>query len=210
MIDARGLREKTMIVVMADHGEAFGEHDREGHARDVYGEVTTTPLIISFPFRLEPGVVVESPTENVDIWPTLLDLLSLPPLEDPDGRSRRPELLAAVAGEPSPASENPRFAHLDQTWGKSQRKPRPMVSVTEGPYRLFRREGKAPLELYDRSVDRYEQVDVAAERPEVLARMGKLVEDYLARPPASWADEGDVEIDPQELEQLRALGYELE
>ncbi|MCI0343828.1 MAG: sulfatase-like hydrolase/transferase, partial [Chloroflexi bacterium] len=73
-IDARGLREKTLIVVAADHGEAFGEHGREGHARDVYGEVTTTPFVLSLPFRLEPGIVVDSPTQNVDIWPTLLEV----------------------------------------------------------------------------------------------------------------------------------------
>jgi len=51
-LNRRGLRDKTLIVVASDHGEAFGEHGREGHARDVYSEVVTTPLIISFPFRL--------------------------------------------------------------------------------------------------------------------------------------------------------------
>jgi arylsulfatase A-like enzyme len=209
-IDARGLREKTMIVLMSDHGEAFGEHGREGHARDVYGEVTTTPLLISFPFRLEPGVVVEIPTENVDIWPTLLDLLGLPPLDDPDGRSRRQNIIAAASGGPAPApDDSPRFAHLDQTWARSKRKPRPMISVSEGNYRLFRREGDIPAELYDRSTDPYEQDNIAADEPEVLAHMSKLVEDYLAQPLAAWADGADVEIDPQELEQLRALGYQM-
>jgi len=209
-LDARGLREKTLIVLAADHGEAFGEHGREGHARDVYGEVTTTPLIVSFPFRLEPGVVVETSTENVDIWPTLLDLLGLPPLDDPDGRSRRPEILAAARGLPAPANEGPRFAHIDQTWGRSGRKPRPMVSVSDGSFRLIRREGDAPPELYDRSADPYEQTDLASDRPEVLARMTKLAEDYLAQPPAAWSGGADVEIDPQELEQLRALGYQVD
>ncbi|MBW2287238.1 MAG: sulfatase-like hydrolase/transferase [Deltaproteobacteria bacterium] len=209
-LDARGLREKTLVVLAADHGEAFGEHGREGHARDVYGEVTTTPLIVSFPFRLEPGVVVESPSENVDLWPTLLDLLGLSPLEDPDGRSRRPELLAAVRGEPAPANESLRFSHIDQSWGRSARKPRPMVSVSEGSYRLFRKEGADSPELFDRSTDPYEQVDLALERPEVLARMTQLAEDYLARSPADWAGGADVEIDPKELEQLRALGYQVE
>ncbi|MCH8891567.1 MAG: sulfatase, partial [Myxococcales bacterium] len=38
-LDVRGLRDKTLIVVAGDHGEAFGEHGREGHARDVHGEV---------------------------------------------------------------------------------------------------------------------------------------------------------------------------
>lgn len=209
-LDARGLREKTLIVLAADHGEAFGEHGREGHARDVYGEVTTTPLIISFPFRLEPEVVVEAPTENVDIWPTLLDMLGLPPLDDADGRSRLPEILAAARGVPAPEHAAPRFAHIDQAWARSGRPARPMVSVSDGPFRLFRREGAGTPELYDRSVDRYEQVDLASERPEVLARMTKLAEDYLAKPPASWSGGPDVEINPQELEELRALGYQME
>jgi choline-sulfatase len=209
-LDARGLREKTLIVLAADHGEAFGEHGREGHARDVYGEVTTTPLILSFPFRLEPGVVVEAPSENVDLWPTLLDLLGLPPLEDADGRSRRPELLAAARGAPAPARQNPRFAHLDQTWGRSNREPRPMVSVSDGSFRLIRPEGDVPAELFDKAADPREQVDLASDRPEVLAHMIKLAEDYLASEPAEWAGDSEVEIDPQELEQLRALGYQVE
>jgi arylsulfatase A-like enzyme len=209
-LDARGLRENTLIVLAADHGEAFGEHGREGHARDVYGEVTTTPLIVSFPFRLEPGVVVETPTENVDLWPTLLDLLGLPPLDEADGRSRLPDILAAVRGTPAPAHEGPRFAHIDQTWGRSEREPRPMVSVSEGSYRLVRPEGGAPGALFDRSTDPAEQVDLAQERPEVLERMTKLVDDYLEQPPATWSGGPDVEIDPKELEQLRALGYQVE
>jgi len=209
-LDSRGLREKTLIVLAADHGEAFGEHGREGHARDVYGEVTTTPFIISFPFRLEPGVVVESPTENVDLWPTLLDMLGLPPLEDPDGRSRMPEMMAAARGEPEPESDSPRFAHLDQAWSRAARPARPMISVSDGSYRLFRREGDIPAELYDRSVDRREQIDIASEQPEIVARMTKLVEDYLAQPGASWSGGPDVEIDPRDLEELRALGYQVE
>ncbi len=209
-LDARGLRGNTLIVLAADHGEAFGEHGREGHARDVYGEVTTTPLIVSFPFRLEPGVVVETPTENVDLWPTVLDLLGLPSLEDADGRSRRPEILAAVRGAPLPAHEAPRFAHIDQSWGRDGRKPRPMVSVSEGRFRLIRREGADIPELYDREVDPSEQIDLAPDAPEVLAHMTQLAEDYLAQPPAAWSADIDVEIDPAELEQLRALGYQVE
>jgi len=85
-----------------------------------------------------------------------------------------------------------------------------MVSVTDGPYRLFRREGAIPPELYDRSTDRAEQINVASEQPEVLERMIGLAEDYLAQPPASWSGGPDVEIDPKEMEQLRALGYQLE
>ncbi len=120
------------------------------------------------------------------------------------------EILAAVSGQPAPERKEPRFAHIDQAWGQSARQPRPMVSVSEGPYRLFRWAGAAPPELFDHSTDPYEQVDLAPDRPEVLARLTRLAEDYLARAPADWSGGANVEIDPEELEQLRALGYKVE
>ena len=209
-IDARGLRERTLIVVAADHGEAFGEHGREGHARDVYGEVTTTPFVLSLPFRLEPGSVVEAPTQNVDIWPTLLDLLGLPPLEDADGRSRLPEILAAARGEAAPPQDGPRFAHIDQAWGRTREAPRPMVAVSEGPYRLVHRAAAGQGELYDREADPREQVDIGAEQPEVLAKLTALAQEYLQRPPAPWQHAPAVELEGEELERLRALGYAVE
>jgi len=209
-LDARGLRSRTLIVVAADHGEAFGEHGREGHARDVYGEVTTTPFVLSLPFRLRPGIVVETPTENVDLWPTLLDLLGLPPLPGADGRSRLPEILAAARGQEAPDGDTPRFAHIDQAWGRTREPPRPMVAVSEGRFRLVHRVAAGSDELYDRSADPFEQRDIGAEQPEVLARLTGLAESYLEKPPAPWQRAPDVEIDPAELEQLRALGYQVE
>ena len=208
-LDARGLRDKTLIVLAADHGEAFGEHGREGHARDVYGEVTTTPFILSFPFRLKESVVVESATENVDLWPTLLDLLGLPGLEAPDGRSRLPELLAAARGEPAPPSDTSNFAYIDQSWGRSKQAPRPMVAVGDGRYRLLHRAVSGRGELYDRSVDALEAVDISEEEPEVYARLTEKARELLDRTPA-WEVSPDVELGESELDQLRALGYDVQ
>jgi arylsulfatase A-like enzyme len=206
-IDRRGLRDNTLIVLASDHGEAFGEHGREGHARDVYGEVTTTPLILSFPFRLAEPVVVETPSQNVDLWPTLLDLLKLPSLIDPDGRSQLPQLLAAARGESPIPGEVPRFAHIDQNWGKTKKPERPMVSVSDGKYRLVIGASAGAGRLFDRSVDIREQHDLGDELPETLARMRELAKDYLASPPAPWGAAPEVGIGEDELEQLRALGY---
>ena len=94
-----GYLENTLIVIASDHGEAFGERGVEGHARRLYRESTEVPLILSFPFRLEEGVVVTTRTRNIDIWPTVLDLLGLPPMEDVDGRSQVPAILRAARGE---------------------------------------------------------------------------------------------------------------
>jgi arylsulfatase A-like enzyme len=208
-LDGHGLRDRTVVVVAADHGEAFGEHGREGHARDVYGEVVTTPFILSLPFRLDTSVVVETPTENVDVWPTLLELLGLPALEDVDGRSRVPEIQLAAERNQNGSEPNARYAHIDQTWARQGEDPRPMVAVTDGPYRLVYRAGRA-AELYDQSVDPGEQRNVGAEQPEVLARMTQMAEDYLAQPAAEWGAAPAVDLSPSQLEELRALGYVVE
>jgi arylsulfatase A-like enzyme len=206
-LEERGLRERTLIVFSSDHGEAFGEHGGEGHARNVYGEVTTTPLIMSFPFRLEPGIVVEARSENVDLWPTVLELLGLPALPDVDGQSLVPEIVAAAGGETS--SEGVAFAELDQAWGRTQETPRPMVAVNEGPWRLMFRAG-APerTELYDKSVDPREQRNIVREQPEVTESLKERAVGYLKSPPPPWGDDApSVEIDEMQMNQLRALGY---
>jgi arylsulfatase A-like enzyme len=212
-LDKRGLRDNTIIVIAGDHGEAFGEHGREGHARDVYGEVVTTPFIISLPFRLEEGIVVGTPTENVDVWPTLLELLKLPQLPNADGRSRLPEILAEPSQEPDADASGPRFAHIDQSWGRTKQKPFPMVAVTDGPYRLVYRpeaKGAQHAELYDTSIDRYEGHRIGKEQPEVLERMKGLAQQYLDSQPQDWGGAPEVEIDEAQLQQLRALGYDIQ
>jgi arylsulfatase A-like enzyme len=205
----RGLRERTVIVFSSDHGEAFGEHDGEGHARNVYGEVTQTPLILSLPFRLEPGIVVEARSQNVDLWPTLLELVGLPPLPDVDGRSLVPQILAAAGGEAGPDADGLAFAQIDQTWGRGQARPRPMVAVNQGRWRLiYRAVTPERSELFDKWEDPREQRDLTEEHPEVIEDLSDKASAYLRSPPPPWGEgTTTIEIDEMQMNQLRALGY---
>jgi N-acetylglucosamine-6-sulfatase len=207
-----GLMERTLVAVASDHGEAFGERGFEGHARTVYREATEVPFIVRFPFRLDPGVVVQARTANVDIWPTLLDLLGLPPMQGVDGRSRVPEILAAARGEPAPADGAPQFAHLDQTWGRRAAKPDPTVAVSQDGFRfvLFSGGLGGPHreELFDIDRDDAEQQDVIEERVEVAERMRQAAKSYLESTPP-WETAPTLELDEIQLNQLRALGYQV-
>jgi arylsulfatase A-like enzyme len=209
-----GQLEKTLVVITSDHGEAFSERGHEGHAKNVYRETTEIPLIIGFPFRVEGGLTMDLRTSNVDVWPTVLELLGLPPLEDTDGRSLVPELLAAAQGKPVEPSGSVAFSHLDRTWGQQRNPPRPTVAALDDGYRLVyfqESDGRTSQQLFDGNADRLERKNVIADHPDVAEALTAEIEDYLAgQYPSSWGEGAtSVEIDEMELNQLRALGYEL-
>ena len=87
-IDQIGLREKTIVVVVADHGEEFLEHGDLSHARTLFDEILRVPLLIRI-----PGVAprtIEAPVELIDLAPTLLARLKV----GADPRMQGRDLLA--------------------------------------------------------------------------------------------------------------------
>ena len=215
-LERQGLLERTIVVIAADHGEAFLEHGREGHAQDLHGEVTHVPLIILPPFLLDPGIRVRATVSNADVWPTLLDLVGLPPLPDADGRSLVPLVLAAAGAAPAveaAARERPVFAQLERGWGRPHAKnTASLVSVTDGNLRLLTAlAGKAPPQLFDRAADPAERRDLAASDPESVRRLRALLDDYAKRTQTPWGvAPREVELDELRLNHLRALGYVLD
>lgn len=90
-IERLGLGERTLIVLLADHGESFGEHGVAGHGFSAYQESLHVPLIFRGP-GVQVGRRIATPVSTVDVAPTLLDLLGLQPLPGAQGRSLRPAL----------------------------------------------------------------------------------------------------------------------
>lgn len=85
-LDRMGLGERLTTVLMGDHGEAFGEHGVFEHAYHCWDEVTRTPLIIHSPRVTERGIYTGM-TQHVDVFPTLLKLAGIEPIEGLQGRS---------------------------------------------------------------------------------------------------------------------------
>lgn len=69
------LTDKTILCVVGDHGEAFGEHGLLGHERIAFDEVLRIPFCLRAPFLVEPGTKIMEPVSSVDLTPTLLALL---------------------------------------------------------------------------------------------------------------------------------------
>ncbi len=105
---ALGLYDSTLIILLSDHGEEFGEHAQLAHGKSLFDEQLKVPLVIRFPDGRGVGATVDSIARQIDILPTLLDYVGaqIPPAVQ--GRS----LLPAVAsGEPSP--DDVSYAYLD-------------------------------------------------------------------------------------------------
>ena len=208
---AEGYLDNTLVVITADHGEAFGERGIEGHARWVYRETTDVPLIFSLPFKIPGGLAVNSVTRNIDIWPTILDLLGIEGMAASDGVSQRPAIVAALEGNENPENSESALAHLDRNWGRRDAPVENTVSVMGDGYRYVMTQrvgGEVVEELFDLENDPAELENVMereAERADALRQQALA---YLERKP-TWDTPENLEMDEMQLQQLRALGYAL-
>ena len=72
-LENRGALRNSLVIITADHGDAFGEHGRYGHPRYLYDELVHVPMIVADP-RM-PESTVEAPVSTLDVVPTVLDFV---------------------------------------------------------------------------------------------------------------------------------------
>jgi arylsulfatase A-like enzyme len=195
-IERLGLRERTIAVLTADHGEGRGEHDEDTHSFFVYDTTMRVPLVFWGASAIPRGQRVGSLVRLVDVAPTIVDLLGLPPLETAQGVSLRP-----LFEEPD--------ADLELTgYGESIE---PTLAFGSSVLRFVRLGSwkyihKLEPELYDVGADPAESRNLAAEHPEVAERLRARLEELLAAAPAK-PEDSEMELDAETLAELQALGY---
>jgi arylsulfatase A-like enzyme/Flp pilus assembly protein TadD len=162
----RRARPSLAVAVLADHGEALGDHGEDGFGYFVYSATTRVPLLISFPEALSRRRVA-SVVRSMDVAPTLLDLAGVAALPGLEGASLVPLMTGRVAEGPGPALiEN---LSLVSRYGLS-----PLFAIRSGAHLYIR----APRpELYDSDQDPGERVDLA----ERLARVATRLDTELPR-----------------------------
>lgn len=154
-LDRLGLRESTIVVVWGDHGWHLGDHT-------IWGKHTTlerslrSPLIIRAPGMIAPGRTTDDIVESVDIYPTLVELAGLRP---PDGLSG-----TSLAAHLRDLSHRGRGG----AWGYYNGR----TTLRTDRYRITEHvSGEPRVELFDHREDPYETVNVAAQHPDVVARL---------------------------------------
>jgi len=74
---ALGMIERTIVIIVSDHGEEFFDHGRLGHSHTLYDELLLVPLVIRFPSASHHGRITRQ-VRSMDIFPTVLDAVGLP------------------------------------------------------------------------------------------------------------------------------------
>jgi arylsulfatase A-like enzyme len=190
-LDERNAFERTVLVVVSDHGEEFLEHGTIGHKNNLYIESLRVPLIVLAP-KLRPRVV-ESGAGLADVMPTVLDLLDLP-APPTQGRSLLPAMLGASDDAPRPLPS--------QLW----RAEGELRSVVAGDRHLILDTRTGDVELYHLGLDAGERLDLSwlarGSRGELLAALERRLEQPI---PVRAESTGGLPADLTQ--QLRALGY---
>lgn len=179
-LDRLGLTENTVVCLWGDHGWHLGDHGMWCKHTN-YEQATRSPLIISVPGQPNPGAEVESPTEFVDIFPTLCELAGLPVPEQLQGVSLAP-LMKLPSGRVKRAaiSQFPRGTGGGPAMGYAYRSDR--YRYVEWVRKNFRKgETEGPViarELYDYREDPLETVNLAEDPryAEAASRMQKIAE----------------------------------
>ncbi len=192
-LEALGRLEHAIFIVIADHGEAFGEHGVWAHGDSLFGEVVRIPMIVwtsldwGQPRRLEVNASL------IDLAPTLAEAAGAPVPASFDGGSLLPWLEGREEEQRTVFFENPKHDELG-------------VRTAEWTY--F--EGKTPdgtgRWLY-RADDPGERENLADRLPEVAEELHRLVTARREMDRARAVEADTMEIDPERAEQLRALGY---
>ncbi len=208
LLERQGALENTIVAVVSDHGEGLWDHQsppenlslsaspREhffrAHGNLLYQEIIATPMILRGP-GIPEGHRIETPVENVDLFPTLLELCNLAPPDGLHGRS----LVPAMFGRDSGREEV--FSSVLQ--GRSVRTAADGLKLIVPSEYFPLRE----IELFDIRTDPRELQNLAEGQPEVVARLHALIE--------SWADEHPTQTNlgseksQETLDDLKALGY---
>ncbi len=162
----------TAIIVSADHGEAFGEHQMFKHAFELWDVLTHVPLIIHVPGV--PAQRIVARRSAIDLAPTILDLMGCPAPSSLLGKSLVPELAGAGTAEERPfiLLELPEDTHNA-----------PRRALIKGAFKLATRDDSHQLSLYNLDQDPGELTDLASQLPQKRDELKQLLDQaYITNP----------------------------
>jgi arylsulfatase A-like enzyme/Tfp pilus assembly protein PilF len=200
-LQAKGLFDNSVIAVMADHGEAFGEHGEQHHGIFLYDETIHVPLLFKRPGQ-KTGMKVESRVGLVDVAPTILHTLHLPV----PGAMQGQVLLASATGagrsEEGSSSNSERAVYSESGYGHLSFGWSVLKAWRAGHYLYV----DAPeRELYDQATDPQAQHNLASDSKAVAETAAAQMAEFRRKTNAESTEK--TQLTAEQTESLHALGY---
>ncbi|MFH1279747.1 MAG: sulfatase [Candidatus Eisenbacteria bacterium] len=201
-LEEKGDLDRTIVVIVADHGQGLGDHGWWGH-RILYQEQIRVPLLLKGP-GIDGGKTIDNLVRTIDLYPTLLEMLGVDPPEAVDGRS----LLPILRGRSDP----PRTAYAEALnqfdLNAAVRINRPefglLYSTILGDWKLIHRPNSpGESELYNLAEDPDELINRYAEEPAIADSLLGILDEFGGWVAESFGSAADQEI----IDKLRSLGY---
>jgi arylsulfatase A-like enzyme len=191
----RGLLDRTVVVVIGDHGEGLGDHRENGHGVFVYDSVIRVPLIVCTPFSGLRGRIVDDVVRSVDVLPTVLDLIGVPS-PAVDGTTLVPLMTGAVASLNLEAYSESLYP-LRFGWSD-------LRSLRAGRFKVI----AAPRpELYDLDRDRFEEHNLFDRDRSVAERLLARLRDMERPQSSAISPQNQTSVDADTAAKLASLGY---
>ncbi len=190
--------DQALVVATSDHGEEFWDHGSNWHGHSLYDELIRVPLVVKPPHSGQ-RLRVREPVSTASVAATILDVAGV-----------AETLTAAAAPSLAPHWEGGAVAAPVFATGNDIGSP--LEAVVFDGFKLIRSRTTGQSELYDLGSDPGERSNVASERPEIVDKGERLLDEHLARAAEVFtrlgaAGDESPALDPEVEERLRSLGY---
>jgi arylsulfatase A-like enzyme len=193
------IADRTLVVLVADHGESMTEKDIFFCHAGMYNQVLHVPLVMRFPGVIPAGTKVDALTSSIDILPTVLDLLGLAEATpEVSGRSLKPALFQPDARIHDAVFSEAADGVIRAVYADGYKYVKPYPHDWSMPEdRLFRA-----------FTDYREERDLKHEEEGRVVQLQTLLDSWLAEEERRALDsDGEHELDAETEEALRSLGY---
>jgi len=180
------LYDNSLIIITADHGEAFGEHGLMAHGKALYEDNIHVPLIIKYPLNDVHEGIINYPVSLTGIVPTILSYLSIDPMGTIQGSSFQERKSQKIISQ--------KFYKPD------------MISMIFEDYKYVKVLGGED-QLFNIKKDPGEKENLIGQELEIERKLKKVLEGQTKELSLFQKTDKVVEIDKQMMENLRALGY---